>query len=160
MPFWFVVGGPSPVARGDRYYVSDITLGYDTDTDERVLMSVALLEADDGGDPHELVFGIRLENLRTWEITAFDFDQATGRKYIQGRGAADLVMYLVLSAIRPLVNHSNAKTIVMESFHPNLPAKAMGKYARISSELKRCGLKLKDHWRDGTDGKDYWLFTR
>jgi len=124
------------------------------------MMSVALVEDDEGGDPHEIVFGIRRQNLETREVTDYDFDQATGRKYIQDDGTAKLVMYLVLSAIQPLVNASKAKTIVMETFHPYLPQKAMGKYARISSELERCGFTMKEHRRDGTDGKDYWLFTR
>jgi hypothetical protein len=59
-----------------------------------------------------------------------------------------------------LIEAVQPKDIVMETFHANLPSKAMKKYELISDVLERLSYALVDQFRDETDGKDYWSFSR
>ena len=47
----------------------------------------------------------------------------------------------------------------METYHANLPEKAMEKYHRITDTVSACGYETNQYFR-GTDGIYYWFFSR
>ena len=47
----------------------------------------------------------------------------------------------------------------METFDSNLPPAAMGKYMSVCNHMGILGYEMTEYRRDGTDNKDYWLFT-
>lgn len=127
MAFEFDIDQPEPVFVGPTDYVVDFTLGYDLDRGERILMSVVLFKDDSGGDPHELAFGIRRQDVFTGTTSNYAFDHETAKSYVP-KDKRQLVSLLVLSAVRALVERVRPKIVVMETFESNLPAPAMGKY--------------------------------
>jgi hypothetical protein len=56
-----------------------------------------------------------------------------------------------------LVDKINPRHVAMETFHSHLPPAAMEKYRAIERIFSLLGYN-QSTWRDGTDGKDYWLF--
>jgi hypothetical protein len=69
-------------------------------------------------------------------------------------------MLLILASVRKLVEFVNPDTVVMVTYEPDLPAVAMGKYMRICNHMGLLGYTQTEYRRDGTDLKDYWLFTK
>jgi hypothetical protein len=161
MPYEFKIGQPGEVFFGTYGdYIVDFDLGEDSDTIEVVQMMVALVEDDDtGNDPFELMFGIRRRSLETGATTLPAFDHEAARQYVP-KESADEVMRLVLDSIGKLMETVNPGLITMESFESDLPALAMAKYMRICNRLGELGYTLIECWRDGTDLKDYWFFTK
>jgi len=161
MPYEINIGQPGDVfdgVYGD--YVVDFDLGEDSDSIEVVQMVVALVEDDDSGDhPFELMFGIRRRSLETGATSREAFDHETARQYVP-RENAEEVLGLVLESIQKLLEHVDPFEIVMESFESDLPGEAMHKYMRICNKLGLAGLDLTECYRDGTDSKDYWFFTK
>ena len=161
MAFIFSPSPPSQVYRGNDHFVIDIVLGYDLDSNERVLESVAFFDADanDSGVVHELAFGIRTQNIDSGVVSGFAFDHATARRYVT-RERADVVSFLILRAIGELVTEIHPSQIAMETHENKLPAEAMGKYMKVISKLGLLGFGMTTYRRDATDFKDYWFFSR
>jgi hypothetical protein len=69
-------------------------------------------------------------------------------------------MKLILDAIRKLVDEVNPQVIEMSTYEESLPPEAMAKYYSITNLLGQCGFGMTFYKREGTDLKDYWLFTK
>jgi hypothetical protein len=160
MPYEFEIGQMGGVLVRNHDYIVDFDLGEDSGTIEVVQMVVALVEDDDtGNDPFELMFGIRRRSLETGKTSDMIFDHATARLYVP-RDFAEDVMGRVLESIRALIKHVDPYSVSMESFESALPGPAMHKYMSVCNELGVLGYSLTECWRDGTDQKDYWFFTK
>ncbi len=161
MPYEFKIGEPGEVLTGVYGdYLVDFDLGEISDTVDVVQMVVALVEDDETrSDPFELMFGIRLRSLETGKTSETFFDYQTARTYVT-KQEAELVMPRILESVRRLVRQVNPFELVMELFEADLPGPAMHKYMSICNELGRLGYSMTKCWRDGTDLKDYWFFTK
>jgi hypothetical protein len=147
-----------PYIDGQGSRIIDFALGYDFDRFLIVLMSVMLVPDESGA--FELCFGIRTRNAeRSSEVSPPDYSVTTARRFVPEAANQD-VLATVLAAIIVLVEAVQPETIVMETFHANLPPKAMKKYQRISEVLDKSSYAMTDQFRDELDGKDYWAFGR
>ena len=50
--------------------------------------------------------------------------------------------------------------IAMETFYPDLPPEALGKYNVIGAGVIVCGYVVDDSFRDEASGINYWLFKK
>ena len=142
----------------DGTHSIDFALGYDLDQFLVVLMSVMLV-ADESG-AYELCFGIRTRSAeRPSSVSPPDYSFTTATTFVP-RDASEEVLATVLAAIRILVEAVRPDDIVMETFHANLPPKAMKKYQLISTLLDELSYTTTERFRDETDSKDYWVFSR
>jgi hypothetical protein len=161
MPYTCDPGSPEPVyvgIYGD--YTVDFDIGVDEDNAEQIVMTVALVEDEESGsDPFEIVFGIRSKHLIAGTTGEPSFDHATARKFVPKEHAA-AVMDLVLDSLTMLVEHVNPSTVTMATYESDLNVAAMAKYMRISNHMGTLGYRQTQYRRDGTDLKDYWLFTK
>lgn len=161
MPYEFELGAPEDVfvgIHGD--YTVDFDLGVDTDTKQQIVMTIALVEDDDsGGDPFGLIFGIRKKDLDTENIVGPFFDHDAARKYVP-KEHSGAVMLQILLGLTLLVQHVNPSMVAMETYETDLPVPAMAKYMRICNHMGLLGYAQTEYRRDGTDRKDYWLFTK
>jgi hypothetical protein len=147
-----------PFVDADGSHIIDFALGYDVDHSLIVLMSVMLI-ADPSG-AFELCFGIRRRSAsNVQDISPPDYSSATARRYVP-RSAATDVLELIVIAIIALVRKAKPEHVIMETFHANLPPKAMKKYEVIVSVLEWQSYRLVEQFRNEEDGKDYWSFTR
>lgn len=140
-------------------YTVDFDLGVNSDTNERVFMQVALYEHDHGPNPFDLLFGIRRQDLDTGAVSGAFFDLQTVRLVVP-KAQRQNTLGRVLESLILLVRYVDPFEITMQTFYGDLNAGAMLKYDRISSALGVLGYSLKAYWRDGTDLKDHWLFTK
>jgi hypothetical protein len=159
-----------PIKIGDDY-VLDFALGYKLDTSEIVTMSVMLVAGDSYLDEpldklaplenaiYDLQFGIRVHNAHNGNVSEPDFTIETSRKYIPDH-ARSQVAAVLRNAIARIVGHVHPYSVTMETFYPNLPDKALRKYQAISAAIEECGYKVADAFRDGTNGTNYWFYTR
>jgi hypothetical protein len=161
MPYRFELGQLEPVyigVYGD--YTVDFDIGVDDDHNEQVVMTVALVEDDNSGsDPFELIFGIRRKSLETEAVSLPEFDHTTARSCVPRENAA-AVLDLILDAVSALVDHVNPSTVAMVTYEADLPVAGIAKYTRISNHMGLLGYTQTEYRRDGTDRKDYWLFTK
>ena len=147
-----------PYVDADGSRVIDFALGYDLDRSLIIVMSVMLVR--DESEAFELCFGIRTRSpANALEVSPPDYSSATAQRFVPPAATED-VLSVVLSAIIVLIEAVKPKDILMETFHANLPLKAMKKYKLISDILERFSYALIDQFRDETDGKDYWSFSR
>jgi hypothetical protein len=147
-----------PYVATDGSCVIDFALGYDLDSSLIVLMSVMLIPDESGA--FELCFGIRTRSgVDASDVSLLDYSSATGKLYVPP-GSADDVLGVVLSAIDRLIRKAKPENIIMETFHSNLPSKAMRKYQAIEETLGSLSYAATEKFRDEADGKDYWSFSR
>jgi hypothetical protein len=143
-------------ADGSR--IVDFALGYDLDSSLVILMSVMLIPDESGA--FELCFGIRKRNVENaLEVSPPDYRSETAKQFVP-RTETENVRSAILSTIEALVKAVKPEDIIMETFHANLPPRAMKKYDLICEILAKNFYRLTDQFRDGTDGKDYWSFSR
>jgi hypothetical protein len=161
MPYEFKIGQLGDVLIGTYGdYIVDFDLGEDSDSIDTVQMMVGLTEDDHtGSDPFELLFGIRRRSLETGITTPPRYNHATACQYIP-KSQRNAVMLLILASVRKLVEFVNPDRVVMVTYEPDLPVVAMGKYMRICNYMGLLGYTQTEYRRDGTDLKDYWLFTK
>jgi hypothetical protein len=70
-------------------------------------------------------------------------------------------MDLVLNGVSALIDSVNPHIVEMATYEADLGHEAMRKYSRISDLLRyNYRFEVTNYWRDGTDLKDYWLFTK
>src|SRR5437764_475412 len=118
-----------PFVDADGSYIIDFALGYDLDLSLIVLMTVMLV-ADQSG-AFELCFGVRTRSAdNALDVSPPDYSSATARQYVP-REATEAILGLVALAIIALVERAKPKDVIMETFHANLPLKAMTKYKVI-----------------------------
>jgi hypothetical protein len=157
------IGEPFRDALGT--WIVEFALGFDTDEDLGILMSVMLVPGGSYLDPPvegivDLRFGIRERDLTSdWKVGPPDYSRETVDKYIP-KDARGPVLTFILLAVSELIKEAKPSGITMETYYPNLDAKGLEKYAAISSILKLGGYKEADRFRDETTGKDYWFFDR
>lgn len=161
MPYEVTLGQPQPINYGFEGDSSvDFDLGIDPEAGEGARMTVALVEdTDSGNDPFTLLFGVRLTSLETDETKVFIFDHATARRYAPEDVAGEILV-LVLESLQMLVEAVNPTTIIMGTYETALPPSAMVKYERISKLLELLGYTETSYYRDATDLRDHWLFTK
>jgi hypothetical protein len=161
MAFELDLGGLSEVEIGyDGDYNAQFTVGYDLDANERVVMAIALIEDAERAGVFALVFGLLVSDLEGANEQGPFFDHATARKYIS-RADAIPVMDLVLNGVSALIDSVNPHIVEMATYEADLGHEAMRKYSRISDLLRyNYRFEVTNYWRDGTDLKDYWLFTK
>jgi hypothetical protein len=143
-------------------WVIDIGLGYDTEEDMVVVMSVMLVPGDaflkdELSHVFDLQFGIR----RKWadRTSPPDFDKETGRKYIPPERNAD-VLRVIQRAVIQLVGVVNPDHLTMESYHPNLEPKALRKYQALCDGLTDAGYELVKAFQERSNGINYWYLRR
>jgi hypothetical protein len=67
---------------------------------------------------------------------------------------------MIISAIEVIIAKCVPKKMTMQSYHRNLPDKAMKKYTKIADNMKKWGYIIAVDTRDGTTGIHYWLFVK
>jgi len=161
----------SPPIKIGEDYVLDFALGYELDTSEIITMSVMLVAGDsyldeplDKATPlenaiYDLQFGIRVHDAHNGDVSGPDFTIETSRKYIPDYARSQVAAALC-NAIARIIRHVRPHSVTMETFYPNLPDKALRKYQAISAVIEGCGYKVADAFRDGTNGTNYWLYSR
>jgi hypothetical protein len=149
---------PQPYVDAFGSHMIDFALGYDPASALIVLMSVMLILDESGA--HELCFGVRTRDARrAADASPPDYSSSTAAKFVPSPSRPE-VMMMVLEAIRSLVESAKPQDIIMETFHSDLPPKAMKKYERIGAVLEGLSYTMTEQFRDEEDGKDYWAFTR
>jgi hypothetical protein len=147
-----------PYVATDGSCIIDFVLGYDLDSSLIVLMSVMLIPDESGA--FELCFGIRKRSgIDASNVSPPDYNSATGKLYVPP-GSAEDVLGVVLSATVSLIGKVQPGNVIMETFHSNLPPKAMRKYESIEEILGSLSYAVTEKFRDEADGKDYWSFSR
>jgi hypothetical protein len=160
MGFEFELGDLSDIDWHATEYIVDFTIGFDLENRERISMAIALIEDEEGGtDPFALTFGIMKTPIDGGAAEGPFFDHATCRTFVSKENA-EAVMNLILVAVRKLVAEVEPQTVEMATYEEALPPPAMAKYYRITNCLGQCGFGMTSYQRDGTDQKDYWLFTK
>jgi hypothetical protein len=161
----------APPIRIGQDFVLDFALGYELERSEIITMSVMLVAGDsylaeplDKPAPLEsaifdLQFGIRVHSAHNHAVSAPDFTIETSRKYIPDH-ARSQVAAVLHSAIIQIIRHVSPHFVTMETFYPNLPAKALRKYQAISVVIEGCGYEVADAFREGTNGINYWFYRR
>ena len=118
-----------------------------------------MLISDESG-AFELCFGIRKRSgVDASNVSSPDYSSATGKLYVPPESAED-VLGVVLAATVSLIGKVRPANVIMETFHSNLPPKAMRKYESIAKILGSLSYTVAEKFRDETDGKDYWSFSR
>ncbi len=147
-----------PYVAADGSCIIDFALGYDPDSSLIVLMSVMLIRDESGA--FEFCFGIRTRSgVDASNVSPPDYSSATGKHYVPRESAED-VLGVVLAAAVSLIGKVKPRNIIMETFHSNLPQKAMRKYVSIEKILDSLSYTLTEKFRDEADGKNYWSFSR
>ncbi|MEN3233797.1 hypothetical protein PUR29_09305 [Methylobacterium ajmalii] len=146
---------------GDDHNI-EFRLGYLIQTEQVVLMGVALIEgasflpAYDG--VFDLRFGIRLQYIgKPWNMTAMDFTQGTKRRYIHPNHR-ETVRNLTSQAIVGLVREVQPRVITMSSYDVELPPPALVKYGVIAECLNGVGYGTVSEYRCAK-GHDRWHFA-
>ncbi len=147
-----------PYLAADGSCIIDFALGYDPDLSLIVLMSVMLIPDESGA--FELVFGIRERSgVDASNPATLDYKSATAKLYVPPESAED-VLGVVLTATVRLIEKVKPRNVIMETFHSNLPPKAMRKYESIEKVLGSLSYAITEKFRNEGDGKDYWSFRR
>jgi hypothetical protein len=121
------------------------------------LMAV-MLTATDRDDTLEFSFGIRTR-VGDGPASPPDFGKEAVDRYIPKDSRPKIKDLIGLSAIW-IATAALPNNIVMETFYPSLDAKALRKYEIVIRAFEICGYKLVDQFRDSSDDKDYWSFSR
>ena len=143
-------------------WVVDIALGYDVSISLAVVMSVMLVQGDsyleqEVSNVFDLQFGIRRRFPDT--TSEADFTKATGRLTIPPDRNKDVLAAIRSAAIR-LVTVVRPDHLTMETYYPNLEAKALKKYQDICDDLKGVGYEVADAFREPSNGINYWYLRR
>lgn len=139
--------------------IVEFALGYDTDADLVVVMSVMLVSVDDP-KAHDLRFGIREKSAtQDWKVSAPDYTKEGVDKYVP-REWRTFVLMRIRSAIQALVTKVKPDSITMETYYAGLEQKALKKYDLVCAAVYGCGYDLGDQFRDPESQKNYWLFTK
>jgi hypothetical protein len=161
----------SPAIKIGDDYVLDFALGYELETSEIITMSVMLVAGDSYlAEPldkaparenaiYDLQFGIRVHSAHNGSVSGPNFTIEATRKYIPDYARSDVAAVLH-SAITRIIRDVRPHFLTMETFYPNLPDKALRKYQAISAVIEGCGYKVADAFQDGTNGVNYWFFSR
>jgi hypothetical protein len=147
----------SSTSDGDGGQVVEFALGYDPDSDLIVLMAVMLTRTE-RGDTLELHFGIRTR-ISDGPASPPDYSKEGTDQYIP-RLSRQIIRDLIRACVIRVVTGARSEYIVMETFYPNLPVKALQKYAAICGAIQICGYKLIDEFRDEISGINYWTFGK
>lgn len=95
--------------------IVEFALGYDTDADLVVVMSVMLVSVDDP-KAHDLRFGIREKSAtQDWKVSAPDYTKEGVDKYVP-REWRTFVLMRIRSAIQALVTKVKPDSITMETY--------------------------------------------
>jgi len=133
-------------------------LGYDLVLNTTFFMVVRLTTNGDG--LYDLRFGIeeRDNDKPDWTYgTAYDIEESKRRIPALHRSA---VLDMVISALEVIIAKCTPKKVTMQSYHRNIPEKAMKKYIKISENMKKFGYDTMMNTKDGTSGKHYWLYEK
>jgi hypothetical protein len=145
--------------------IIEFALGYDVDANHAAIMSVMLIPGVSYLDGRvkgvfDLRFGIRERDMNhEWKVSGPDFSVKSADKYIP-KQYREVVLRLICESLGILIAHSTAEHLTMESYYPNLETKAIKKYRYICDNAKKYGFALKETFRDGNSGKDYWFLSR
>jgi hypothetical protein len=147
-----------------RTEICEFALGYDVDRNVAIVMSVMLYPGatylKGVAGVFDLRFGIRERDLdHVWRLTPPDYSKETTDMCIPAKHRQD-VKERLYEAIEVLLAHSKAAHVTMQSYYSELPEKAMWKYSCISMIIMSLGFMLREAFRDGTSGKNYWFFSR
>jgi hypothetical protein len=147
---------PAPFRDNLGTAIIEFALGYDTDANQAIIMSVMLVPIR---GTHDIRFGLRERDLdHEWKITGADYSIAKVRRYIP-KDKRDTVCNLLLDSIKELITHVKPKKVTMETAFANLPDVAMIKYKYIANTVNNSGLATSDEFKNGDNGKYYWLFS-
>ncbi len=139
-------------------YSISFVLGDDADSDLIVFMTVELTRRG-VSSIFDLRFGTEeREIVREGWSFGLDYSIEQSKRYIPAP-LRPVVLELLLEAIACLVAKAAPDKFTMQSFYPNLPAKAMVKYHRICDILSQNGYEVCEDFQ-GNGGKRYWLFRR
>ena len=151
-----------PLIEDDGTWLIDIALGYDTEDDLAVVMSVMLVPGDaylegQASNVFDLQFGIR----RKWpdRTSAPDFDKQAGRQFIPPERNAEVLM-AIRRAVMWLVDAVRPTDLTMETYHADLDPKALKKYELICAGLVEVGYEVADAFREPSNGINYWYLRR
>lgn len=146
---------PETDALGVTYV--EFALGYDLDAGIAVVMSVMLVKVDEA---YDLRFGIReIDSRMTWKVSAPDYSKEAVKRYIP-RDQRAAVAAELQKAVEILINDVRPDYVTMETYYPDLPARARRKYALIELAMIGCNYRMADRFCDETTNKYHWLFVR
>lgn len=91
--------------------------------------------------------------------TSIDFSYLSSRRFIP-RHYRETVAKIVLTGVSELIMKFKPVYITMETYHSNVPPKAMVKYEKIATLLQGFGYEMAERFRGTSDGIDYWYFRR
>jgi hypothetical protein len=131
-------------------------LGYDLVLNTTYFMVVRLTTNRDG--LYDLRFGIEERDNETpeWQCGT-DYHIEISKKCIPRQYRSQVLDMIILS-LEVLVANCTPVKITMQSYHRDLPDKAMAKYKKICENMEKWGYGLALDERDGTSGVHYWLF--
>jgi hypothetical protein len=139
--------------------IIEFVLGVDPDTDKIVVMSVILFPTAQA-DKWELCFGIRTKSgPELDDISEPDYSKECAETYIPKEYNSQ-VLARIRRAVVEIASRCNSTYIIMETFYPNLPPKALIKYITISNELFDLNYLVEEEWKDEQSGINYWLFKK
>lgn len=160
MAYEFDLGGlEGPFTDAENSQIVEFVLGVDPDADMVVVMSIILFPTE-RPDTLELCFGIRTKvgaNLET--VSEPDYSKETANLYIPESGKHS-VLRGIREAVLGIAKNSKVPYIIMETYYPNLPPKALVKYVTISNELFDADYLVEEEWKDDETGINYWLFKK
>jgi hypothetical protein len=149
-----------------RTEICEFALGYDVDRNVAIIMSVMLYSGTKASHVKgvagvfDLRFGIRERDLdHEWKCTPPDYSKEAADRFIP-REHRQEVRERLYAAIEVLLSHSKAKHVTMQSYYCWLQDNALWKYSCICMIIMSLGYSLVDAFRDGTNGKNYWLLSR
>ncbi len=132
-------------------------LGYDLVLNTTFFMVVRLATSG----VYDLRFGIeeRDNDKPDWKCgTAYDIEESKRRIPTRHRSA---VLDLVISAVEVIIAKCTPKKVTtMQSYHRNIPEKAMKKYIKISENMKKFGYDTTMNTKDRTSAIHYWLYEK
>jgi hypothetical protein len=117
-----------------------------------------MLTCTERDDTLELHFGIRTR-ISDGPASPPDYSKEGADLYIP-KLSRQIVRDLIRACVIHVVPDADPKYIVMETFYPNLPDRALQKYAAICGAIQICGYELIEEFRDETSGINYWAFSR
>lgn len=146
-------------------HIIEFVLGFDVAQGRAIIMSVMLVPGGSFLRPpvkgvYDLRFGLRERDMEhTWKVTPPDYTRDAVEKYIPPE-CRDEVKIELLKSIKYIVGRIRPDGLTMETFYPNLPDKALGKYAGICELICQSGYEMADQFKDGNNGKNYWFLKQ
>lgn len=132
-------------------------LGVDFELDFIIYMTATFVFKEDG--IYELRFGTEERRLsREGYSEGMDYSIEQSKRYVP-TDHRPKVLGLLLEAIKAILASARPEKITMQSFYPNLQAKALKKYDKIANLMNENGYETAEDFV-GSNGKRYWLFKR